>query len=163
MKQNFVFENINYELSALYYECGGNIHKINDKMLMVPEQYNYPFLKRELDNTAHRLCCELARANASNLNFSEKEICCIVNDFNESSVGIDYHVEDWKIAVILHYYYLAGWELKCGELSDMLTNARLKRIAQLIRALPPLLQMSCNFVDVLGKRKYEETENERCK
>jgi len=159
MNSDYIFENIHYELAALYHGAGGNLEKINDFMLMVPECDHYPFLKRELDSEAHRYCCEATNYNLKQNtkidDMSAREICCIVNELNDSCMGIDYPIEDWKVAIILHQYNACKRSMKTGILEHEFFSRRLKRIEELLAA------SLANHPELFEKK--EETENERHK
>ncbi|MFY4731412.1 hypothetical protein [Nitrospira sp. BLG_2] len=136
--QESIFENIHYELADLYCKFDGDIDKINARMLMVPEQNQYPFLKLELEGILHKLCCDTVHANLKHHNeiedISRYEICCIVSDPRESCHGIDYPLEDWKRALVLYWYNDAKYALNLGEHQDTLTLARKQLIKDLMAA-----------------------------
>lgn len=149
--QESIFENIHYELAHLNKKFNGDIDKINARMLMVPEQDQYPFLKRELDQVTHELCLELTHINLWKWNNIEDislyDICCIVSDGRESCHGLDYNIEEWKEALVLYWHNKCKYGLERGILTHMLEAARKKLIKDLIAT------SLCDYPELFSTKK----------
>lgn len=158
MNSTTFFENINYELASLYHEFDGDIEKINNIMRTVPELFTYPFLMRELDSTTHKLCCQITAETQTvrNMAISAFDVSCIVTELFPSGLGLDYRPEDWQIAVVLNSYYKSMPELMFGDISARLTDARLKKIEELLA----VAQKEQEFYDSLVELKAEKKPTE---